>query len=174
MTGSVFSASAPRARRAIRIAVQEYEADAEARRQLESRIAGDRPHELGGHLQQQPAAVTGLAVGGNRTAMGQPVQRADRRLDQPVTRRVIEVGNQSETAGIAFVRLATQSPVGGSRITVMAREARTGLRLFCVLVDHALAHAVPCLAAKTAKPFEYNHLPVRGSALRTARQEGRT
>jgi len=109
--------------RPLRVAVQEHQTDAEALRQLQSGVAGDRSHELGRHLDQQTAAIAGLAVSGDRAAMGQAVQRTDRGLQQPVTGRVIEVGDQPETAGIPFVCLTAQPPVHRARIPVLPRKA---------------------------------------------------
>jgi hypothetical protein len=58
----------------VRVAIQKNESGRERGRQLEARVGGDRAQERGRHLDQQTATVTGLAIGGDRASMGQPIQ----------------------------------------------------------------------------------------------------
>ena len=51
----------------------------------DARLRGHRAQEPSGLLEQQPAAVAGLAVGGDRAAMRQAIERGNGGLHQPVT-----------------------------------------------------------------------------------------
>ena len=51
-------------------------------------------------LDEKTATVAGLAVGRDSTAMRQARKRLDRGFDDPVTRQIIEIRNQSETATV--------------------------------------------------------------------------
>ena len=64
-----------------------------------------------GRLQQQPAAIAGLAVRGDRAAMGQAVERGHGGAHQPVTRLVVEAGDQAEAAAVALVGVLVESRV---------------------------------------------------------------
>ena len=44
--------------------------------------------------------------------MGQAIEGSNRRLDQPVARLVVEIGNQAKTTAIAFVGGFIESRVG--------------------------------------------------------------
>ena len=73
---SCASSSLARGLRERRILGQEDEAGGEARRERRCPAsAATRPQEGLGRLQQQAAAIAGLAVGRDRTAMGQAVER---------------------------------------------------------------------------------------------------
>ena len=65
-----------------------------------------------GLLEQQAAAVAGLAVGGNGAAVREAGERGDRRLHDPVARLIVEVGDQAESAAVAFVGGVVQT-LGG-------------------------------------------------------------
>src|SRR5690606_19850349 len=73
-------------------------------------FAGDRAQEAGRCLHEDAAAVAGLAVGGDRAAMREPGQRADRGLDDPVRRVVVEARDQAEAAAIALESRIVKSP----------------------------------------------------------------
>ena len=62
-----------------------------------------------GFLQQQPAAVAGFPVAGDRPTMGQTVERSNSRPDQPMAGLVVEVGYQAKPAAIAFVGVFIES-----------------------------------------------------------------
>jgi hypothetical protein len=77
-------------------------------------------------LEQQAAAVAGLAVGGHGAAVGQAAERRNGRLDQPVARLVVHLGDQAEAAAVALVLVAIEAGVaadGGLAHGVGSRNA---------------------------------------------------
>ena len=70
--------------------------------QMDTLLTSHCPHEPVRGLHQQAAAVTGLAIGSNSAAVGQPGQRIDGRLHQPVTGDAIHMGNETKTAAVLF------------------------------------------------------------------------
>jgi hypothetical protein len=64
---------------------------------------GNRPKEGVGLLEQQSAAVSGLAVGQDRTPVIHSVQGADCGAHQTVTRLAVHVGDQTESAVVSYV-----------------------------------------------------------------------
>ena len=78
--------------------------------------ANDGAQEAGRALQQQAAAVAGLAIGGDGAAMREAVERGDGGLHHPMRGLVIEAGDQPKTAGIALIVAPHQAPVAGPRI----------------------------------------------------------
>ena len=55
-------------------------------------------------LDQETTTVTGLAVGGNRAAVGHAAQRLDGGLHQPVAGRAIHMGHQAKSTVILLER----------------------------------------------------------------------
>jgi hypothetical protein len=86
--------------------VQEHYACGETRGQLDLRVLGQRTQEFLGFLQQQAAAVAGLAVGGDGAAVRQAVQRGNGGLHQPMAGFIVETGDQAEAAAVALEGLA--------------------------------------------------------------------
>src|SRR5437868_38843 len=127
MRGSDFSASAPQAPGSTgtarqppaereprlpglqRIARVKHETGGEALGELDAGLGGHRPEEPLGPLQQQPAAVAGLAVGSDRAAVSEADQGADRGANQPVARRIVQARDQAEAATVALVVLFIES-----------------------------------------------------------------
>ena len=70
--------------------------------QLDAQRLGLLAQEAVRLLHQQPAAVTALAVGSHRAAVGHPCQCTNRRFHQPVAGLIVHLGNQTETTAIAF------------------------------------------------------------------------
>src|SRR6184192_1068404 len=68
-----------------------------------------RPEGFLRPLQQQPAAVAGLAVGRDRAAVSETDQGADRGANQPVARRIVQARDQAEAATVALVGLFIES-----------------------------------------------------------------
>ena len=60
------------------------------------------PQKCEWKLKQQATAITRLAVGCNCATVGQTSERSDRRLDDPMTRHIIEIRDQSKTATVAL------------------------------------------------------------------------
>ena len=73
---------------------------------------GQRAQERVGLADQQAAAVAGEAVGGDAAAMGHARQRGNGGIDQRARRLVVELRDQAEAAGIAFVVGVVESLAG--------------------------------------------------------------
>ena len=84
------------------IPTQKDLADGEGFAELNTLRRGDAPQEVGRQGQQQAATVAGLAVGGDRAAMGQPLQRTDRICNRGMVSLPVEPGDQPEATGITF------------------------------------------------------------------------
>ena len=139
MRGSVFSASAPQApgsigttrqpassspcrcscaASAVRAAAascgllgEKHQPGGEACAERDPGLGGQRAQEPFRALQQQPAAITGLAVRGDRPAMGQAVERGHGGAHQPVARTVVQTCDQPEAAAVALVGVLIESRV---------------------------------------------------------------
>ncbi len=85
------------------VLAQEHRARRKAFIKTESELLADRAHERLREFDQQAAAIAGLAVSGNCAAMGQAGERGDRRFDDPVTRHIVEVGDEAEAAAVLLV-----------------------------------------------------------------------
>ena len=70
--------------------------------QLDAGLAGGTAQEAVGLLDQQAAAVTGLAVGGDGAAVGHPFQTFDRPFDQVMAGHVVHLSNQTESAAVTL------------------------------------------------------------------------
>jgi hypothetical protein len=77
------------------------------------RIGGDLAKKSFGTVQQHAATVAGLAVGADGAPMRHAGERSQRGIDHPARGLVVEVGDQPETAAVAF----------------LARVVETGLRI---------------------------------------------
>ncbi len=82
--------------------VDEHDAGGEALGQLDVRLGGEGAQEGLGGLHQEPAAVAGLAVGGDRAAVGHAFQGLDRGVDHPVAGYAVHVRDQAEAAVVAL------------------------------------------------------------------------
>ena len=99
----------PRLLRLLRIARVKHETGGEALGELDAGLGGHRPEKPLRPLQQQPAAVAGLAVGSDRAAVSETNQGADRGANQPVARRIVQARDQAEAATVALVALFIES-----------------------------------------------------------------
>jgi len=90
-------------------ATEEHKASREALHQRDTGFRRDRAQEALGLLQQQAAAVTGLAVSGYCTTVLQTVQRGNGRLHDPMRGLVVEVGDETKTATVFLVRRVVQA-----------------------------------------------------------------
>ena len=106
--------SAPRLRGAGRVGVQKNEAGGKQVRQIDGRLLRKSAQKFLRLLEEEAAAVAGLAVARHRAPMGEAVQRGHCRLDQPMARLVIQLGDQPKAAAIPFIGVAEQAPVGGT------------------------------------------------------------
>ena len=88
---------------------QEHQPRGEAWGEREAGLGGHRAQEFLGTLQQQSAAVAGLAVGGDGAAVRQAIEGGDRGAHQPVARRVVEARDQAEAAAVALVGALVES-----------------------------------------------------------------
>src|SRR5690606_3223553 len=68
-----------------------------------------RAQELIGFLQQQPAAVTRLAVSRDCATVGEAAQRGDGRLHEPMAGLIVQVGDQPEAAAVLFEGLPVEA-----------------------------------------------------------------
>ena len=93
------------------VLIEEHQARGKLPRQLDAGIGSDGAQEARRRFEQQAATVTGLAVRGDSTAMGEPVQRRDGGLHQPIARLIVEVGDQAKAATVLLVGLAVQTLV---------------------------------------------------------------
>ena len=93
----------------VRRARQEHQARGERCAKRDARLGRQRAQEPSGFFRSSTAAVAGLAVGGNRAAVREAIERADGGLHQPVTGEVVEAGDQPEAATVALVRLFIES-----------------------------------------------------------------
>jgi hypothetical protein len=112
-----------------RIAIQEHEARGELRRELEPASAATARKNARRHLDQQAAAVAGLAVGGDRAAMRQAVQGADGGLQHPVARLIVEARDQAEAAGVPLIAPAIQAPIRGREDPLREAGLKSGMWL---------------------------------------------
>ncbi len=94
-----------------RLLREEHQAAGKQGGQLDARLGGNRAQERGRGLQQQAAAIAGLAVRGNRTAVRQARQRGHCGLHQPVAGLIVEAGDQPEATAVAFVGVFVESAV---------------------------------------------------------------
>ena len=118
---------------------------------LSPRLARHRAQESGRLLDQQAAAVAGLAVGGDRAAMGQAVQRADGRLHHPVAGAIVETRDQAEPARVLLIGGSAQTPIAGARIARRCRlVSNSALSRFVMICAHASSQALRC----TAEPLK--------------------
>ena len=99
-----------------RVAVEEHQARRELWTQGKARLLSDRAQEARRRLDEQTAAIPGLAVGRNGAAVGQPVQGGDGGLHHPMAGVIVETRDQSKTARIPLVPAAIQAPILGARI----------------------------------------------------------
>ena len=83
---------------------QEHRACREAVTKLKPSSSATARKKFSGKLDKQATTIAGLAIGCYGTAMCQAGERGDRRFDDPVTRHVIEIRDQSKTATVALVR----------------------------------------------------------------------
>ena len=84
------------------ILAEEDRAGREATIQHETEFFADGTQERFGELDEQAAAIAGLAVRGDCTTVGQSRQRRNRRFDDPVVRQVVEIGDETEAATISM------------------------------------------------------------------------
>jgi hypothetical protein len=101
-------------RRARRPGVKEYEACRKHRSKFDRRRLRESAQKFRRLLQEQSAAVAGLAVACDRAPVGEAIQRSNCRLDQPMARLVIQLGDQPKAAAILFIGVAEQPAVGGT------------------------------------------------------------
>ena len=93
-----------RCRRGRLVMAQKYGAGRETIGEREAQFLAHAAQESKWKLDQQAAAVAGLAIRGHGTAMREPGQRGDRGLHDGVTGQIVEIGDQPETAAVALER----------------------------------------------------------------------
>ena len=89
-------------RRLFFVGRQEHRAGGETGGELHAGFRADGTEEALRELDQQAAAVAGLAIGTNGAAVRQPCQRGDGGRHNPVALRIVEVRNETEAAAVAF------------------------------------------------------------------------
>jgi len=89
-----------------RVGTVEYQTGGIDRLECDAGFGGHCAQEAVGFLEQQPAAIARLAVGGNGAAVREPRQRSDRGLDDPVAGFVVKLRDQTEAAAVLFKVLA--------------------------------------------------------------------
>ncbi len=82
------------------ILAEENHADGVERGDLERVLAGDARKERVGFLQQQAAAVAGLAIGGDGAPVREALERLHGGANQPVARTIVHLRDQSEAAAV--------------------------------------------------------------------------
>jgi hypothetical protein len=101
----------------------EHHADRVVAGKLEAGLGGHRAQEAVRLAHQQAAAVTGLAVGGHRTAVGHAGQGADRGADDVVADLAVHLCDEAETAAVVLER----GPVETGILLVTCRFAHSRL-----------------------------------------------
>src|SRR6202040_3762785 len=81
-------------------------------------------------LQQQSAAISGLAVRSDGATMGKAAQGSHGGAHQRVARRVVEIGDHAKAATVALVGVLEESGVrnvhgDGPRVYARGRNAKT-------------------------------------------------
>lgn len=93
---------------------QKHRAHGEQFTQLDvERLGGGLAHEGLGHFQQQTAAVTGLAIGGNTAAMGHAGERLDGGTQQIVAGLPFHMCDQAEPAVVTELAWLMKASVHG-------------------------------------------------------------
>jgi hypothetical protein len=90
------------------VLVQEDQSGSEPGAEFELRVACQRTQEFLGPLQHQAAAVAGFAVGRDRAAVSEPIERGNSGLDQPMAWLVVQACDEPETTSVALERFAVQ------------------------------------------------------------------
>ncbi|MNM41960.1 hypothetical protein D3C81_527880 [compost metagenome] len=103
--------------RGVGIVRQEDQAGGEARADGNARFTGQQFQEGIGAAQQQAAAITGQAVGGDTTTVGHARKRGDGGIDQQARRLVVELGDHAKSTGIALgARVVKPLAVAGGHL----------------------------------------------------------
>src|SRR5262249_10214432 len=113
------------------LAREEHEPRREPGPERDAALRGDGTQEALRLLQQQSAAIAGLAIGSDRPAVGETVERSDGGADQPVTRNVIETRDETKTAAVALVAVLKEAAgrsVHGENLWGRVRRRRTPSR----------------------------------------------
>ena len=111
--------------------IDEHEAGGKSLGRIDPGLVGEGAQEGLGCLHQQPTAVAGFAIGGDRTAVGHALQGLDGRIQDPVTRYPFHVRDQAKAAVVALEFRAVQGAVQlvlSHRSTPVAGSAQAWLR----------------------------------------------
>src|SRR5260370_3534546 len=111
------------------------------------RYRGRGPQKGSRLLDQQAATIPGLSVRGNRSAMGQTIERADGRLQYPMTGLIVETRDQTESAGVLFIGRPVKAPIPNTRIPAV----EAGVEICNVPLPHIFR---PCYTPPSARPAE--------------------
>ena len=87
---------------AVRVLRQEADADAVGARRRQV-LADQAPHQLVGHLEQDPGAVARVRIGSRRPAVLEVLQRHDRPLDGLVRGLPAQARHEGDAAGVVLV-----------------------------------------------------------------------
>ncbi len=123
--------------RKFRVPIEEHQAGGKQRGQLEPGLRGRGLQKSSRLLDQETAAIPGLAVRGNRTAVSQAIEGADGRLQNPVTGLIVETCDQAESAGIPLIGRPVKTPIPNTRVPA----APAGFKRCSVSLCHILR---PC------------------------------
>ena len=110
-----------------RIPIEEHQAGGEQGANVNPGFRRRGPQECGRLLDQETAAIAGLAVRGNCAAMGQTIERADGRLEHPVAGLIVETRDQAESAGVLFIGRPVKAPIPHTRILAVEAGAESAM-----------------------------------------------
>jgi hypothetical protein len=130
----LFGENLSRMSRQTGIPIEEHQAGGKQRRQCEPRFRGRGLEEGGRLLDQQPATIAGLAVRGYRSAMGQPIERADGGLQYPMTGLIVETRDQTEPTRVSFIGRPVKAPIPNARV----RAVEAGLKCRNIAICHTV------------------------------------
>ena len=103
--------------RGIGIVWQEHQAGGKACSDADAGFAGQQFQECIGTAQQQAAAITGQAIGGDTATVGHARKRGDGGINQQARRLIVELGDHAESTGIALgARVVKPLAVAGGHL----------------------------------------------------------
>ncbi len=103
--------------RSVGVMRQEYQAGGETRGGGDAGFAGQQFQERIGAAQQQAAAITGQAIGGDTATVGHARKRGDGGINQQARWLIVELGDHAKSTGIALgARVVKPLAVAGGHL----------------------------------------------------------